>query len=245
LSPDGTIRLGKNSASPPQDAPSAPTQPTVQLRMPAAGHEETVVVAAAVPAPAQGPEQASASELDAVGEAAPAAGPESLIRFGPGVPDPKTARTIAVWQGKAAPAAAPAPERASARKGNRGWWVLALLLVLAVVGWLLWSRLGPKLAVEGVAVTASPSQLACDSAEFLVGTVRTNGHAGTLQFRWLRSDGTDSGPLTQDVRAGQRSVQLPLRWTVQGKGSFHGTATLKVTAPGTAEGAASFDYSCK
>jgi hypothetical protein len=50
--------------------------------------------------------------------------------------------------------------------------------------------------------------------------------------------------LTQSLPAGAHEVQLPLRWTVQGQGDFHGIATLDVTAPGSATASAGFGYSC-
>ncbi|MGX4691516.1 hypothetical protein [Streptomyces sp. JNUCC 63] len=98
--------------------------------------------------------------------------------------------------------------------------------------------------MTSVSVSSTPAVLGRDATETLTVTVRTNGHPGTLRYHWVRSDGTDSGPLTQDVGAGVRQAQLPPRWTVQGHGSLHGTATLKVTAPGTAQAAAGFDYAC-
>ena len=64
-------------------------------------------------------------------------------------------------------------------------------------------------------------------------------------FEMVRSDGTVSGALTQSVPSGVHQVQLPLRWTVTGQGNFQGTATLKITSPGSATGTAVFNYSCE
>jgi hypothetical protein len=75
--------------------------------------------------------------------------------------------------------------------------------------------------------------------------VQTNGRPGTLHYHWVRSDGTDSGPLTQDLPGGDHQVQLPLRWTVTGHGDFHGTAAIDVTAPGSATASADFTYTCQ
>jgi len=166
------------------------------------------------------------------------------VRFGPGVPDPGTARTIAVWKG--AVPGPQTPQQPAAQVRRRWTRALPLLLaVLVVVGYLLWQRSGPPLAVVSATVSATPAALPCGGTEQLTATVRTNGRSGTLHYHWLRSDGTDSGPLTQSLPAGAHQVQLPLRWTVQGHGDFHGTATLDVTAPGSATASADFSYACR
>jgi hypothetical protein len=173
------------------------------------------------------------------------ASPESLIRFGPGVPDPRTARTIDVWQGNA-----PGPDAASHRgaaeqkRRHPGRYVLAGAVLLAVVGFLLWQRLATPLSVGSVTVSASRAELTCGQTELVTATLHTNGGSGTVHYQWVRSDGTVSSPLTQSVPSGVHQVPLPLRWTVTGQGNFQGTATLKITSPGSATGTAVFNYSC-
>ncbi|MEZ0090762.1 hypothetical protein [Streptacidiphilus sp. EB129] len=169
------------------------------------------------------------------------------IRFGPGVPDPRTARTVAVWRGATVGQAAAEPPQE--RKRRRRPWLLLLLLLLAllaaVAAWLLWRPFGPPIAVTSVSVNAAPATLSCGGVESLTATVHTNGRAGTLHYQWIRGDGTSSGPLTQEVTADMSQVELPLRWTVQGSGSFHGTAVLRLSSPTSAQAAAGFDYTCR
>ncbi|MFC1415361.1 hypothetical protein [Streptacidiphilus cavernicola] len=174
--------------------------------------------------------------------------PENLIRFGPGVPDPKTARTMAVWQGQGpAGAAAGTGAGAGATKAKKrllGGWLLAVLVLLAVLAFLLWQHFGTPLSITSVAVKATPAALACDGTEELTATVQTNGSSGTIHYHWVRSDGTDSGALTQTVPSGVHTVSLPLRWTVQGQGDLQATATVEITAPGAHSATAGFNYSC-
>ena len=171
--------------------------------------------------------------------------PESLIRFGPGVPDPKTARTMAVWQGQGpAGAGGEGGAQGKMRKRTLGGLLLAGIVLLAVVAFLLWQHFGSSLSITSVAVRATPAALACDGTEQVTATVRTNGSSGTIHYRWVRSDGTTSGALTQTVPSGTHQVSLPLRWTVQGQGNLQATATLQITDPGTRTVSGSFNYSC-
>ena len=170
---------------------------------------------------------------------------ESLIRFGPGVPDPKTARTMAVWQGQGpAGAAAEAAHQEKAKKRTLGGFLVAGIVLLAVVAFLLWQHFGTSLSVTSVAVKVNPAALACDGTEEITATVQTNGGSGTIHYRWVRSDGTTSGALTQTVPSGTHQVSLPLRWTVQGQGNLQGTATVEISDPGTHTASGTFNYSC-
>jgi hypothetical protein len=216
---NATVQLGGRGGTgftPPPTAP--PTTPP-----------PTVFAAPVPPAPPEEEQQPSA---------------ESLIRFGPGVPDPKTARTMAVWTG-AAPAGAAAAAAAEKPKRKPGRYALAAVVLLAVVGYLVWRTFfGTALAVDSATVTAGPAGLSCGGTETFVANVHTNGAAGTIHYYWQRSDGANLGPFTQTVTSGPHQVPITFRWSVQGQGSFQGTATLKVTSPGSATAAATFAYSC-
>jgi cytochrome c5 len=165
--------------------------------------------------------------------AAPAG--DGLQRFGPGVP-PLAAAT---WHGTAAPVA-PAPPR----RRRRGWLVLPLVLLLAVLGYLTWPWFGNQVAVSGATVRTDPAGPSCDGTAVVTGTLETNGGAGTVTYHWIRSDGTDSGTLSQQVSAGERSTDVVLRWTFQGHGTMEATATLQVLTPDQHSASVSFPYNC-
>ncbi|MEZ0065074.1 hypothetical protein ABIA32_001062 [Streptacidiphilus sp. MAP12-20] len=225
---DGTMHL----KLPPQDAPLPPDEGTVRLGgvPPLAAEPESVGYIATVMA------AAAAAE-------APAPDP-ALIRFGPGVPDPKTARTIAVWKGQAAPDAQQRPAE-EGKKSRWLFWVPVLLVFLGLLAWYLFRLLAPSaIQLTGASIQVVPTAVTCNGKATVTATVATNGEAGSFQYHWLRSDGTDSGMLTETVAAGTRQVELPLIWTLSGPGSFHGTATLLVPGHSSIKPSASFDYSC-
>ncbi|MEY9872339.1 hypothetical protein ABH931_001813 [Streptacidiphilus sp. MAP12-33] len=250
--PEGipTVRLPRGSeppapaptlvfpVEPPQATPPVPTHtPTVQLSL---GAQVPPPAPAPASAPASAPAPAPAPAPEAAAEAAPAPDP-GLIRFGPGVPDPKTARTIAVWKGEVTPEAEPEERK------RRSWlfWVPVLLLFLGLLAWWLYGLLAPaaiKLTAASVQVT--PAAVTCGGKATITATVTTDGSGGTFHYRWLRSDGTDSGLLTETVAAGTRQVQLPLIWTLTGPGTFAGRATLQIQDHPALTESGSFTYSC-
>ncbi len=162
------------------------------------------------------------------GELFPAEG--ELRRFGPGVP-PVAA---AVWHGGAEPA----------RPGRRRWWIVVLLLLLSLAV-LAWRWYTPPLAVTAVTAATAPDGPGCDGTAVVTASVITNGRPGTLRYRWLRSDGTTSGELSQSVPAGGRQADLVLRWSFDGHGTMRATATVEILGPGQRRSAATtFDYVC-
>jgi hypothetical protein len=139
---------------------------------------------------------------------------------------------------------------------SRRWWgyatrVLSGIVTLAIIGvavwtgWQWWQHMHDQVAVGNVSV--APAQLfdgTCDVQYDIVGTITTNGKAGTIAYEWLRSDGQQSGTLKQSVTAGQTSTTVHLYWKFTGKGSMTATATLRVLDPTQIDGAAQFLYSC-
>jgi hypothetical protein len=114
---------------------------------------------------------------------------------------------------------------------------------------LLRPTAGPT--VTAAEVQAPTRQLHCGQTADVTGVMTTDGRGGPVTYRWLRSDGHDSGELIHTARRGDRSLTVHLRWTVRGSGRFQGTARLQVlrrsgsdsgSAPIEAEG--SFRYSC-
>ncbi|WP_052433963.1 hypothetical protein [Streptacidiphilus melanogenes] len=244
-----TVRLPAGSEAVPtptlqipfeQQAAPVPPAPTLQVPVGPTIVEAPAPMAAPAPAPAPIPAPAPVPAVEA--SASVAAPDASLIRFGPGVPDPKTARTIAMWKGEVASE----PQAEEGRK-RRGWlfWVPVLLVFLALLGWWLDGVLAPpQLKLTGASVQVAPATVGCGGKATITATVSTDGRAGTFHYRWTRNDGTDSGLLTETVAAGTRQVQLPLVWTLSGPGTFDGKATLQIQDHPALTGTGTFTYSC-
>ncbi|MFE4696693.1 hypothetical protein ACFRIC_06315 [Streptomyces sp. NPDC056738] len=143
----------------------------------------------------------------------------TLLRFGPGV----TADTMR-RMGHVAPAA---PVR------RRTWRRHALpgVVLLAVVAFLLWHRATPSLGVHDVTVSAASPSPGCGETTDITATVSTNGRAGELTYRWVRSDGTSSGVLREDLTRDQKQARMHLLWTFQGDGRYAARAELHLLSP--------------
>ncbi|MEU6344071.1 hypothetical protein ABZ883_24365 [Streptomyces sp. NPDC046977] len=169
-----------------------------------------------------------------------------VMRFGPGVTPAAAARAnvaAQVWHGTLSPPAVPGPAAARRRRGPRRY-LLAGAVLLAVLAYLAWQRFGPGLAVREVTVAAVPSAPSCDTRVDVVATVRTNGRAGTITYRWLRNDGTSSNTLYEKVPRGRATTRLHLLWTFHGHGTYDARAELRVSAPGSRSATAAFTYTC-
>jgi hypothetical protein len=124
--------------------------------------------------------------------------------------------------------------------------VLALLLLLgAVLAYLLLWRSDPLVLTGAEVAPAAPPGQACNVTVDVVGTIHTNGQAGTIQYRWLRSDGESTGPLTQTAEVGKPVVQVHLLWALSGKGRYPASATLEISQPRPLNTAGGFTYSCR
>ncbi|WP_051834062.1 hypothetical protein [Streptomyces sp. NRRL S-646] len=163
-----------------------------------------------------------------------------LLRFGPGVPVEEQDVLCARWRTEAAVPASP-----RSRRKRRGWIVTtAVVAIAAVLLWLL-VRPAPAPAIVAVRVQAPAGPLHCGQTADLVGVVTTDGHAGPVNYQWLRADGQDSGELVRTAHRGERRVRVHLRWTVRGSGRFRGTARLRIAhQPAPMEARASFTYVC-
>ncbi|MGW4645792.1 hypothetical protein [Kitasatospora sp. NPDC004289] len=240
--PDATVKLGQGAVS---DAtvklsPAAVPDAEATVKLPPGGvvlDATTEMTATALterldrtppPSAVPGPVPVPAPEA-----AAPDGG---LRRFGPGVPP----QAAAVWHGAVQQEPAPRPRR----RGRWALFLLILLLVLALLGWFAWQRYGRPVAVNSVSVQTGSADLACDGTQTITAALETDGGAGDVSYRWLRSDGTDSGPLTQSVQPGHHTTQLTLRWSFHGRGTLDATATLQVDAPTAHTSAVSFRYTC-
>ncbi|MFE2145911.1 hypothetical protein ACFXA3_29985, partial [Streptomyces sp. NPDC059456] len=157
-----------------------------------------------------------------------------VLRFGPGV-------TAAL------PAPFPVVAEPVVRRPRGEWrrYTLAVVVLLAVLAYLAWQRYGPALEVRDVTVaTAGAQGPGCDSTADVVAVVRTNGRAGTLTYRWIRSDGTRSEQLTERVPGGGKEARLHLLWTFQGRGTYAAEAKLQLVSPGQRTAATRFTYHC-
>ncbi|MCB5179260.1 hypothetical protein [Streptomyces antimicrobicus] len=162
----------------------------------------------------------------------------SVLRFGPGV----TAAAVAPFPVVAGPAAA-APARRRWGAGLRRY-ALAGAVLLAVLAYLLWQRYGPAVTVRDVVVSTDAAGPSCDATADVVAAVRTDGRAGTLTYRWIRSDGTRSERMTERVTRGQHEARLHLMWTFQGPGSYPARAELELLEPTRRTAAVEFTYHC-
>ena len=160
----------------------------------------------------------------------------TVLRFGPGVTAAVAHRTHGTLPAVPPPAAPP-------RRRLRRHALPALVLV-CVIAFLAWQRLGPSVAVRSVAVTVRPTALGCDATADVVGLVTTNGRPGTLTYRWIRSDGTSSGVLREVVVRGRRQARLHLLWTFQGAGHGTARADLRILSPVHRTVTAHFTYDC-
>ncbi|MBD0839481.1 MULTISPECIES: hypothetical protein [unclassified Streptomyces] len=157
----------------------------------------------------------------------------TVLRFGPGVTAALAHRTLPVVT------VPPAPPR---RRWRRH--ALPALVLLCVLAFLAWQRLGPSVEVDAVTVTSRPAVLGCDGTADVVGVVRTNGRPGRLTYRWVRSDGTASGVLREEVVRGQKHARLHLLWTFEGPGQRTARAELQILSPTREAASARFTYAC-
>lgn len=164
----------------------------------------------------------------------------TVLRFGPGVAGALAHRSY----GASLVPAPPAPSAPPARRGVRRHALPAVVL-LCVLAFLAWQRLGPDLAVRDAAVTARPATVRCEGTADLVGTVTTNGRPGVLTYRWTRSDGTSSGVLREELPRGRTQARLHLLWSFEGRGRYEGHAELRLLTPAERTARVDVAYDCR
>jgi hypothetical protein len=164
------------------------------------------------------------------------------------VADTTADRVADVWHGTVSPSTdARSGIVAQGRRPRRrvlGGWLLPAVVLIAVLAYLAWQRYAPTLAVTGATVHTDSAGPACDGTATVTGTLDTNGVAGSVSYRWKRSDGTVSGILQQRVPRGAHRTDVVLRWTFDGHGSVRATATLEVLSPDPTAASATFTYAC-
>lgn len=176
-------------------------------------------------------------------------GSEEAHHFGPGVPTlagTTDDRVASVWHGTVSLDAQPGNVARRLRPRGRvlGGWLLPVVVLIAVLAYLAWQRYSPALAVTGATVHTDPAGPDCDGTATVTGTLITNGLAGTVEYRWKRSDGTVSHTLQQHVAPGTHRTDVVLRWAFDGRGTMRATATLEVLSPDPTAASATFRYAC-
>ncbi|MFD0146449.1 MULTISPECIES: hypothetical protein [unclassified Streptomyces] len=168
----------------------------------------------------------------------------AVLRFGPGVTPAVRHRmaggptTAQIWHG--APPEVPPRRRRALRR-----YALPAAVLLAVLAFLAWQRLGPEVAVRGVTVAAPARPPGCDGTADVVAVLETDGRPGTVTYRWERSDGTSSGLLRERLARHQTQARLHLLWTFHGPGEHRATARLVVVSPGRHTAETRFTYRCE
>ncbi|MFD7321579.1 hypothetical protein ACFV9D_10930 [Streptomyces sp. NPDC059875] len=174
-----------------------------------------------------------------------------VLRFGPGVTAAVRRRsgggggptTEQIWHGTL-PGRTTSGPPPPARRPGLGRYALAGVVLLAVLAFLAWQRLGPTVSVHGVTVTAPRQPLGCDGTADVVAVVDTDGRPGTVTYRWERSDGTTSGQLRETVARDQKQARLHLLWTFRGQGEHRATARLVIVSPTRHTAETRFVYRC-
>jgi hypothetical protein len=119
-------------------------------------------------------------------------------RFGPGV------SAVPQWSGAAAP-------KPPTRRQRSAWGgvLLAFLAIAAVIAYLVLGRSDPLVLTGAAVAPAADLGQTCDVTVDVVGTIRTNGQAGAVRYRWIRCDGESTTLLSQSVESGQTEVKVP------------------------------------
>jgi hypothetical protein len=178
---------------------------------------------------------------------------EEVLRFGRGVaalPPPQRRPPLADtgWAGDL-----PQQHQQRPMKRQKPWrarilGIMSAIITLVLVAWVgyqIIQQLIP-LRLSGVTVAlAEPLEDKCDVQAKVVGTIRTNGAAGTISYRWITSDGKTTAILNEQVNLGTSQVQVPLLWTFSGRSTIRAKATLHILTPAESQTATEFTYSCK
>ncbi|MFJ9968331.1 hypothetical protein [Streptomyces avermitilis] len=222
------------------------------------GHPEYLSTAWSVPLETSGPQRTPDDQATAVTVWRTGVYPvnpqpssaEAVTEVLPPVPgEPHGSRTTMVWRGEPV---SPASSRRSrhrasrrARRVPRGTVPVLLAVVLAAALMVWHSRPSAELAVTRVTVTARPAELGCGGTAEVMAVVSTNGAAGSLRYRWLRSDGTDSGELRERVPAGRRKVRLSMLWHFHGTGTHQAHTVIDILGSRPRSAATTFTYRCR
>ena len=98
----------------------------------------------------------------------------------------------------------------------------------------MWQRTHEKLTITAVNVSAAKKLIGCNGTAVIIGTIKTNGHAGPISYEWVR--GADTLPPAQvSAPSGSDTVRVTLDWKLEGRGTGSAEATLRVLSPARAD----------
>ncbi|MFC9842409.1 hypothetical protein ACFWFF_11455 [Streptomyces sp. NPDC060223] len=112
------------------------------------------------------------------------------------------------------------------------------------MAYFLWQHLSAPLSVTQVHVHTDRVRVGCEQTALVTALVRSEGGAGTIRYRWLRSDGNVSGVLRQSVADGEEQTVLPLRWTFHGHGTYDAVAVVEILSPTVYTSSVALTYRC-
>jgi hypothetical protein len=120
---------------------------------------------------------------------------------------------------------------------------VALAVLVALVGLLIWRPWEAKpaakpaaatLALTGLSADVSPSAGGCGTKFVFTGKVGVRAGSGQLTYQWIKPDGATTDPTTGAVEPGRRVYDANLEYTLRGPGHLRGDAVLIVTKTGPA-----------
>jgi Protein kinase domain len=140
------------------------------------------------------------------------------------------------------------PVAARSRRRRRRWrGALSTLLTAAIiagVGIYVWERIHGTLKITSVAVALAQPQVGCNGTADVLGTIFTNGRAGSVTYQWIESTGQTSRVLTVKAASGSDSVLVQLRWAFNLTGTERAVAELRVLTPDQTSASTAFTFSC-
>jgi hypothetical protein len=169
-----------------------------------------------------------------------------VLRYGRGVaslPQPRPMGSTPAWGEE--PYTRPKRPNRWRRRIFGAISTLVTLVLLAVVAFWLIERLRPlQISSATVSLAQDPGNQ-CDIKVHVIGTIRTNGAAGTVTYRWITSDGRTQGPLSVAFNLGEAEQHVPMFWDFKGRGTFEAKATLEILTPALLQASKEFTYSCR
>jgi serine/threonine-protein kinase len=141
------------------------------------------------------------------------------------------------------------------RKRRPPWLIpLIVILVLAAVGGGLGgayaagafsssSNSGPLSVGTDVKLTATPQQGGCDTTYNFVATGSVTG-AGTLVYRWERSDGQQTPDISVAITPKEGSFKFEIPWRIIGKQKRDERMTFRIVSPTARSVSQPISYSC-